>query len=469
MNSQYEHFAAVSRVAAVRQVRERQQGADCSAGYLESTASGLLFEGPRTLECYLRYTPYSESQFPLASSVYMMAIEFMPANIALFYCGGKNIGASITPDTDYHVFITYDGATARAYLNGVLVGSLPQGSYSVASMFRIGHAYYPPQGPVHFVRIYDCALSADEISKLYNDGDPAGYVLPGTMKDSTPVEIVGEKSYTWPGVDPPYSYPVRLSRILSTGSVYRIKITVSNYESGTPDFKISSNGTTKIPAANGAYTFNVQAKGEPYQYIILYAGSQSEDRRLTLTVDSIEPVGCVAEYLPQNITTSGPGELGAVEITGNNSYTWTGADDATFSKVITTSRPPVFGQWYRIEGVISNYEAGVPNVSADTGFTEYPLPQANGNFSVLVRCKNANASPYSFLFRGGPRGTNRLLSVEINSIEPVNNVASSWLDSAKQQPLNDEYLPPLLESVNAYDLTASGTPEIVYKPDKTTI
>ncbi|MEG2061858.1 MAG: LamG-like jellyroll fold domain-containing protein [Alistipes sp.] len=39
----------------------------------------------------------------------------------------------------------------------------------------------------------------------------------------------------------------------------------------------------------------------------------------------------------------------------------------------------------------------------------------------------------------------------------------AWLDSAKQLPLNDEYLPPLLQSVGGYDLTALGTPEIVEK------
>ena len=39
-----------------------------------------------------------------------------------------------------------------------------------------------------------------------------------------------------------------------------------------------------------------------------------------------------------------------------------------------------------------------------------------------------------------------------------------WLDSAKQLPINDQDLPPLRGSIGEYDLTANGTPEIVYKP-----
>lgn len=50
-----------------------------------------------------------------------------------------------------------------------------------------------------------------------------------------------------------------------------------------------------------------------------------------------------------------------------------------------------------------------------------------------------------------------------NLVANNNGLVSSWLDSAKQLPLNDEYLPPLLETAGGYDLTANGTPEIIYK------
>lgn len=39
---------------------------------------------------------------------------------------------------------------------------------------------------------------------------------------------------------------------------------------------------------------------------------------------------------------------------------------------------------------------------------------------------------------------------------------TSWLDSAKQLPLSDEYMEPLFQSIGGYDMTANGAPEILY-------
>lgn len=41
-------------------------------------------------------------------------------------------------------------------------------------------------------------------------------------------------------------------------------------------------------------------------------------------------------------------------------------------------------------------------------------------------------------------------------------VATSWLDSAKQLPLSDEYMEPLFQSIGGYDMAAIGAPEILY-------
>lgn len=66
-------------------------------------------------------------------------------------------------------------------------------------------------------------------------------------------------------------------------------------------------------------------------------------------------------------------------------------------------------------------------------------------------------------YYGGLNGTDRRLTITINGVELVPDVALSWLDSAKQLPLNYEYLPPMLQSDGGYDLTASGMPEIIIK------
>lgn len=42
------------------------------------------------------------------------------------------------------------------------------------------------------------------------------------------------------------------------------------------------------------------------------------------------------------------------------------------------------------------------------------------------------------------------------------SIATSWLDSAKQLPLSDEYMEPLFQSIGGYDMAANGVPEILY-------
>ena len=70
--------------------------------------------------------------------------------------------------------------------------------------------------------------------------------------------------------------------------------------------------------------------------------------------------------------------------------------------------------------------------------------------------------PYIYIY-GGSSSEDKQLTITVDSIEPVSDVALSWLDSSKNLPLNDEYLPPLLQSDGGYDLTTHGTPEIIIK------
>ena len=80
---------------------------------------------------------------------------------------------------------------------------------------------------------------------------------------------------------------------------------------------------------------------------------------------------------------------------------------------------------------------------------------------------------------GGPEGTDRRLTLTVNSVTPVGllaeylpqnlmfgrddkAIATSWLDSAKQLPLSDEYMEPLFQSIGGYDMIANGAPEILY-------
>ena len=77
---------------------------------------------------------------------------------------------------------------------------------------------------------------------------------------------------------------------------------------------------------------------------------------------------------------------------------------------------------------------------------------------------------------GGPDGTDRRLTLTVNSITPVGLLAEylpqnliptaessvvQWLDSAPQLPDANGILPPLDASVGGYDLAAIGNPKII--------
>lgn len=379
------------KIAALRSEREQQVGVNCTKGYLQLQSAGLLFEGPRTLECLFRYIPSDKMQVIAGFGIPMIEIHALTTNQLRVYCGGGNATVDIVPGDSYLVDVAYDGTTAICYLNGAEAARFPVTGYKITDLFKSGSNTYIPQGSLVFCRHYNYAISAEEVAALYNDGDPSGYVLPGTMKDLTPVEIIGENSHTWTGVDDPvYSYAVRCSRYFKIGELCKMRVTISDYEAGgSPFFKISTADTSILSGfnGNGTYELYLQVKGTPYQSVFVYAGSTGTDRRITITVDSIEPVGCVAEYLPQNLVGSPHDD--PIEIVGKNSYTWTGAD-APVSFDIKINRVLSVGGAFRITGSVSNYKSGTPYLNLGHNSIAY-LPKDNSPFTLVVTLKGGGA------------------------------------------------------------------------------
>lgn len=487
-----EHLAAVSKIAAYRQAREHQEGVDASQGYLTTNAAGVLFEGPRTFVCHFKYETSSRLQGIAGFTVPMMALEIAPStNLLRFYCGTTSATAPIVPGNNYQAVISYDGTAAVCYLNGSEAARFAVAGYAVTNVFRIGNPSYPPVGPVYSSSHFNYALSAADVSALWNNGDPAGYVLPVPYKFRVAdyISDFSENADGWevPSTDPETTISTEDGALLVSGSSTTLGIWKPNMSSGNKPGIFRVRVAFAVPFTGSrirffAHSFNdysdltlssdkLNAEGivyinkglntAPVSFMYSYDVLIGDVVKLQSII--IESVGCVAEYLPQDLVVAGPGERTPVEITGNGSYTWTGVDDTMYPVRIGASRKPVLGQWYLIKGAVSNYEAGTPYVSADTGYTEFALPRGNGKFQVFAQCRSTGPSSYFFSFRGGNKDTDRRLTVTIESITPVNNIPSVWLDSAKQLPLNDEYLPPLLETAGGYGLTANGTPEIIYK------
>lgn len=208
--------------------------------------------------------------------------------------------------TKFHLVITRQGRMINVYIDNTLVASKEQTEIKDLGAFVLGILN---SSDVSFVRVWSYALSAKEVATLYNDGDPAGYVLPTIRKYGGPFNISGPTSYTWTGeTDLVYYRELLLGRFIQTGAVVMIKGFVSDYQSGEP-FVYVGNRQAMIPAQNGSFTVTVINNRDNVDRIYYYGGIFHSDRRLTITIDSVESVGCIAEYLPQNLIPTAEGSV----------------------------------------------------------------------------------------------------------------------------------------------------------------
>lgn len=280
-------------------LRRMAKGVDASKGYLESTDAGLLFDGPRSMECFFNLRQSDGTQRPAQFSTSMLAIAVTPMDAIMFHCGNKSLQVSrATIGDDIHAVISYDGATAMCYINGIEVGAMQPTAYTPSALFRIGDPLHITKSPVHFCRHFNYALSAEEVAAHYNNGDPMGYVVPKAMRELLSVNLIGSNSFTWDGSDSPYYYNITGNPI-TIGKYYKINVTVSDYQSGSP--RIFTGILYPIPVQNG--TFDIVVYNERYvNNFPIYGGSDGDlNRHLTITVNSITSVGLLAEYLPQNL------------------------------------------------------------------------------------------------------------------------------------------------------------------------
>lgn len=288
-------------------LRRMAKGVDASKGYLESTDAGLLFDGPRSMECFFNLRQSDGTQRPAQFSTSMMAIAVTPMDAIMFHCGNKSLQVSrVTIGDNIHVVISYDGATAMCYINGIEVGAMQPTAYTLSALFRIGDTLHITKSPVHFCRHFNYALSAEEVVALYNNGDPMGYVVPKAMRELLSVNLIGSNSFTWDGSDSPYYYNITGNPI-TIGKYYKINVTVSDYQSGYP--RIFTGISYPIPTQNG--TFDIVVYNERYvNNFPIYGGSRGDpNRHLTITVNSITSVGLLAEYLPQNLIPTAEGSV----------------------------------------------------------------------------------------------------------------------------------------------------------------
>lgn len=316
-------------------LRRMAKGVNCTKGYLRSMADGLLFEGPRTFECFFTYVPSDKMQVIAGFGIYMIEIQTMTTNQLRVYCGGGNAIVDIVPGDSYLVDVAYDGITAICYLNGTEVARFPVTGYKITDLFRIGSNTYIPQGSLVFCRHYNYALSAEEAAAHYNDGDPAGYVVPLADKyrweasESNIGNIRFYPNYEGSGVtsyleDNANGFTGRYAHIISGSSGL---LSVYSYRfMGHPvgcvveaKFKYRSNAPVRVLGGNRILPINMEDAADA---TIVYRTTGTNITGFSITVPNadanswveIQPVslrtlGCIAEYLPQNLIPTAEGSV----------------------------------------------------------------------------------------------------------------------------------------------------------------
>lgn len=265
-------------------------------------------------------------------------------------------------DSKFLVTVTRQGMTVKVYINGELKATKEQSEAKDLGDLQLAIAN---SSDVGFVRVWNYALSADEIATLYNNNDPMGYVVPKAMRERGPewavvnnIIEIGLDDTTQASVtnflatNKPYLYELqfRIDKCEYTpDSGYRVLSAINaSILGGDVSFSNSDVGKTLTAIIQ---TRDIEGKNNQLYF---YVGSNKLEnyttRNLKISILSLRPVGLLAEYLPQNLM-----------------Y---GRDDKT--------------------------------------------------------------------------------------------IATSWLDSAKQLPLSDEYMEPLFQSIGGYDMAANGAPEILY-------
>ena len=482
------------KIAALRSEREQQVGVNCTKGYLQLQSAGLLFEGPRTLECLFRYIPSDKMQVIAGFGISMIEIYALTTNQLRVYCGGGNATVDIIPGDSYLVDVAYDGTTAICYLNGTEAARFPVTGYKITDLFRTGSNTYIPQGSLVFCRHYNYALSAEEVAALYNDGDPAGYIVPKSrrlqatpyIRLMAPMTTDGWSPYNAQSIPPTIvdgalavTYPTETGQGYNNGIWRRLSVNVENECYFLLKFKAKADDdNTRIASFVGVgsglpyYKHDVIASTSFTEYYAVFKNTRgvpmtsigfypifntSGNGKFYIKDVSVTSIGLIAEYLPQNLV--GQWHEKPFEITGITTYTWTGETDPVYYQELLLGRFIQTGAVVMIKGSVSDYQSGEPFVYV--GNRQAMIPAQNGSFTLKVINNRDNIN--RIYYYGGVHLSDRRLTITIDSVELIPDVALSWLDSSKNLPLNDEYLPPLLQSDGGYDLTASGTPEIIIK------
>lgn len=219
-----------------------------------------------------------------------------------------------------HLALTRKGTTVKVYINGELKATKEQSAVKDLGDFRLGMAN---SSNMVMSRIYNYALSAEEVAAHYNDGDPAGYILPQNLKN---IKDVGFTPKTFEfDMDSRYYQRILESNELESGRRYQVDYVVEEWDIA-PAVMVTCGISCGVKAVAGNQYWNnlSEAKLGENQYVVVdtkktgipfmyvYGSDPAyphTSRRLKVTVHSAKMIGCIAEYPPQNLIPTAEGSV----------------------------------------------------------------------------------------------------------------------------------------------------------------
>lgn len=384
MESKYyrEHFWGVSQIQAVYQEREAQIGVNTSNGFFMSEDPALLFEGSRTHEvCFTT----GEDVQTLSCLIATRNGEGEGRNVFLYvsnghtraFVGGSPVGkgAEVQPNTTYHVVLSVDADYTKAdmYVNGGIAASISSFSdYQNPNVYLVGtlnylNGSYPFKGVIHYHRLFNYALKQGDVSKLWNNADPIGYILPNSWRcpalafptsvytasrntfASNHQNVVSTMTYDVPAANG-FSGLFMRNEAIENVSMYcnyrnrdgyrDIPTKITMEYRGNCDLVNDSMDVQLRLSANDAEakvaTIIYSSDGTPGN---LFGNPISPDSWAEIRILSIESVGCVGEYLSKNLTEVWINS--AQQLAYNDSYQEPLLDNTESSNLIAKGTPNI--------------------------------------------------------------------------------------------------------------------------------
>ncbi len=317
-------------------LRRMAKGVNTTRGYLYARSIDIdKYNGDRSFQVAfttgddITTTQYIRTNYPLG-----LVISNDRMYVSMW--GLWLLGYDVRSNTEYDVVVSFDVTTRAStlYVNGQLIATRLREDVAPNYSKTYFLGAYPEQtnlftGDIALCREFNFQIPKAVVALLHNNGDPAGYVLPVPYKFRVAdyISDFSENADGWevPSTNPETTISTEDGALLVSGSSTTLGIWKPNMSSGNKPGIFRVRVAFAVPFTGSrirffAHSFNdysdltlssdkLNAEGivyinkgldtAPVSFMYSYDVLIGDVVKLQSII--IESVGCVAEYLPQNL------------------------------------------------------------------------------------------------------------------------------------------------------------------------